>query len=251
MDPFAHLWANEATNVHAERYSRAVSSYESLAHCLRNRYFFDTLNTLVEENKIDILLNFGCGFSMYPFTLPPSVLYVEIDTTDVISFKKDKTRLWQAEGLLPKRNIEFVSADFNAVSLEYLYNKLLPLSKGKKIFILIEGVLFFLGKEDTTRLFNLFNRLQKKEDFIGSVSFEPSLEKQVVFKKLIDFVEVNLEKNQQFNYQTVPEEFYSSVEGYNLIDHQDTMSLGSIYKPDITISEDEILNEHMYLMQKS
>ncbi|MEY8021582.1 class I SAM-dependent methyltransferase [Muriicola sp. SD30] len=251
MDPFAHLWANEATNVHAQRYSQAVSSYEALAHCLRNRYFFDTLNTLAKENKIDILMNFGCGFSMYPFTLPPSVLYVEIDTTDVISFKKDKTHLWQAEGLLPKRNIEYVSADFNAVSLEYLYNKLLPLSEGKKIFILIEGVLFFLGREDTSRLFNLFNRLQKKEDFIGSVSFEPSLEKQKVFKKLIDFVEVNLEKNQQFNYQTVPEEFYTSVQGYHLIDHQDTMSLASRYKPDISISEDEILNEHMYLIQKS
>lgn len=196
-------------------------------------------------------MNFGCGFSMYPFTLPPSVLYVEIDTRDVISFKKDKTQQWQAKGVLPRRNIEFVSADFNAVSLEYLFSQLLPLSKDKKIFILIEGVLFFLGKEDTSRLFNLFNRLQKREDFIGSVSFEPSLVKQKVFKKLIDFVEVNLEKNQQFNYQTVPEEFYSSVEGYQLIDHQDTLRLASRYKPDIPISEDEILNEHMYLMQKN
>ncbi|MBT8282740.1 MAG: adenosine deaminase, partial [Muriicola sp.] len=127
---------------------------------------------------------------------------------------------------------------------------LLPLCEGKKTFILIEGVLFFLGRDDTTRLFHLFSRLQKKNDFVGSVSFQPSLEKQRVFSRLIDFVEVNLEKNQQFNYQTVADEFYTSAEAYRLIEHQDTISLAARYSPDITLAEEEILNEHMYLLQK-
>ncbi|NNK10354.1 MAG: adenosine deaminase [Flavobacteriaceae bacterium] len=250
MDPFAKLWATQATNEHAERYSRAVSSYEALAHRLRNRFFYDTFKNLIKENKIEVMMNFGCGFSMYPFTLDPAVLFVEIDTEDVIHFKQQKTNSWQDKGVLPKRNVKFVSADFNSQSLDELYKRLLPLCEGKKTFILIEGVLFFLGRDDTTRLFHLFSRLQKKNDFVGSVSFQPSLEKQRVFSRLIDFVEVNLEKNQQFNYQTVADEFYTSAEGYRLTEHQDTISLAARYSPDITLAEEEILNEHMYLLQK-
>ncbi|QBA64883.1 class I SAM-dependent methyltransferase [Muriicola soli] len=250
MDPFANLWANEAANEHAQRYSRAVSSYEALAHRLRNRYFYDTFKTLIKENKIEVLMNFGCGFSMYPFILDPAVLYVEIDTEDVILFKQEKTTQLQDEGVLPYRDIQFVSANFNAPFLDELYQSLSPICKGKKTFILIEGVLFFLGTDDTTRLFQLFSRLQNANDFVGSVSFQPSLEKQKVFKRLIEFVEVNLEKNQQFNYQTVPDNFYVSTEGYELIDHQDTISLAACYKPDITLAKEEILNEHMYLLQK-
>ncbi len=115
----------------------------------------------------------------------------------------------------------------------------------------MEGVLFFLGKSDTTKLFDLFNRLQGPEEYLASVSFQPQLEKQAVFKKLIDFVEGNLEKNQQFNYQTVSDSFYREMEGYKLIDHQHTLSLSKRYVPENKLPFEEILNEHMYLLQKN
>ena len=249
-DPYAHLWANELTNLHAESYSNAVSSYEAVAHCLRNRYFYDSLSMLIKREQIDLLMNFGCGFSMYPFLLDSSLLYLEIDTNDVVSYKEEKTKFWQQEGVLPERDIRYIPADFNAPSLEELYEKLLPLCKGRRSFILIEGVLFFLAREDTKRLFELFNRLQYKGEYIGSVSFRPSLEDKPVFRKLVDFVEANLEKNQQFTYQTIPDSYYNKIEGYKLIDHQDTLMLSSHYIPDTTLPSAKVLNEHMYLLQK-
>ena len=78
----------------------------------------------------------------------------------------------------------------------------------------------------------------------------PQLEQQLVFKKLIDYVEDNLEKNERFQYQTVPDEFYANLKGYELIDHQDTFSLSAIYKPKRTLTKEDVLNEHMYLLKK-
>jgi O-methyltransferase involved in polyketide biosynthesis len=250
-DRYAHLWANPIVANHAKRYSSAVSAYEDYAHCLRNRYFYDTLKELISKESIEVLINFGCGFSMYPFLLDASLHYIEIDTADVITYKKEKTEAWQKEGSLPGRKITFLEADFNAPSLQDLYEQLKALKSGQRSFILLEGVLFFLGKSDTTKLFDLFNSLQGPEEFLASVSFQPQLEKQVVFKKLIDFVEGNLEKNQQFDYQTVSDSFYKDIKGYTLIDHQHTFSLSAHYMPENNLPIEEILNEHMYLLKKN
>ncbi len=251
MDRFAHLWADPIITKHAMRYSNSVSAYEGYAHCLRNRYFYDTLKELISKENIEVLINFGCGFSMYPFFLDASLHYIEIDTVDVIAYKKEKTEAWQKEGLLPERKITFLEANFNAVSLQDLYKKLAVIKAAQRSFILLEGVLFFLGKSDTNRLFHLFNQLQGPEEFLASVSFQPQLEKQAVFKKLIDFVEGNLEKNQQFVYQTVPDSFYKDISTYTLVDHQDSFSLSEQYKPEKKLPFEEILNEHMYLLRKN
>jgi hypothetical protein len=117
--------------------------------------------------------------------------------------------------------------------------------------ILLEGVLFFLAAEDTYRLFDLFNSLQKKGDYVGSVSFTPHLEKEEVFGKLINFVESNLQKNHQFQYQTVPDTFYQNLDGYELLEHQDTLSLSQKYRPEKVLPKSEVLNEHMYLLMKN
>jgi O-methyltransferase involved in polyketide biosynthesis len=249
-DVFARLWANEVTDSHADRYCRNVSLHEAIAHCLRNRYFFDTLEKLIIAERIEVMVNFGCGFSMYPYLLSNSVRYVEIDTANVTRYKMERTRSWQREGVLPERDVHFVEADFNSPTLEELFQTLEPLVKNRRSFFLLEGVLFFLGRQDTANLFDLFRRLQRGGDYLGSVSFRPSLEETTVFQKLIDFVEGNLEKNQQFNYQTLPDEFYLKLPDYQLADHQDTLSLLERYVPGEELPEDEVLNEHMYLLQR-
>ena len=250
-DRYAYLWSKSNIDIHAERYSTAVSSYEPYAHCLRNRYFYDTINKLVTQNRIEVLINFGCGFSMYPYLLENSLDYIEIDKPDVVTHKKEMTSKWEMEGKLPRRNITYLEADFNLASQDKLYEQVIALKNGRKSFILLEGVLFFLSKDDTKRLFKLFGRIQEPGEYLGSVSFIPQLEKQLVFKKLIDYVEINLEKNERFQYQTVADEFYSNLEGYELINHQDTLSLSAYYYPKLFLPKEEVLNEHMYLLKKN
>lgn len=249
-DMYAHLWPGEITEKHAEDYAGKVSEHEPFAHCLRNRYFFETLQDLVAINEIEYLINFGCGFSMYPFILSKNLKHIEVDKSDVIAFKKDRISNWMTQEILPYREIHYIAADFNNENFDELRTKITTILKGASSFILIEGVLFFLGKDDTLRLFNLFNSIQQPNDYIGSVSFRPRLEQTMVFQKLISFVEGNLDKNAQFNYQTIPDEYYSTLENYSLTDHQHTLNLARKYAPDTNIEPSEVLNEHMYILKK-
>jgi hypothetical protein len=188
---------------------------------------------------------------MYPFILDKDILFIEVDKEDVIAFKKDQISNWQKQGLLLPKNIHYLAADFNQTDHTSLLEVVQKLTGNKKSLILLEGVLFFLAAQDTYRLFNLFHALQKKGDYVGSVSFTPLLEKEAVFAKLINFVESNLEKNQQFQYQTVPDEFYQNLDGYELLEHRDTFSLSRQYRPAKVLPEPEVLNEHMYLLKKN
>ena len=249
-DPYAQLWPTEKTTVHAQHYASSVSDYEPFAHCLRNRFFFEILNNLVTKNKIEILINFGCGFSMYPFLLPKKLVHIEIDKSNVIDYKKGKIQSFQSNGFIPLREVHYIAADFNRDGEAELLSEIKKIKNGRPSFILIEGVLFFISGGDSKRLFSLFDKIQGTNEFIGSVSFRKSLEETEVFKKMIRFIEGNLDKNAQFGYQTVDDDFYQNLEHYSLIDHQDTLKLSETYAPDKSIITDEVLNEHMYVLKK-
>lgn len=85
-DIYAHLWSTKRTKEYKNEYVNSVSKYEPLAHCLRNRFFLDKIKILHTKKDIEILINFGCGFSMYPFLLPKNLLHIEIDMPNSISF---------------------------------------------------------------------------------------------------------------------------------------------------------------------
>ena len=249
-DKYAQLWPIGKTSIHAEKYANTVSEYEPFAHCLRNRYFYETLNQLTKIDAIETLINFGCGFSMYPFLLPGKLKHIEIDKADVIDFKKQRIKTWTSQGRLPKRAIQYLAGDFNQENMEPLLTELNKSINTSKCFILIEGVLFFLAKEATSRLFGLFNSLQKPNDYIGSVSFRPEVEKTTVFRNLIDFVEINLNKNEQFNYQTIDDTYYHGLSNYELMEHRHTLSLAKKYAVNKKLTVNEVLNEHMYILKK-
>jgi len=249
-DMYAKLWPNKKTDEHAARYTNAVSKYEPFAHCLRNRYFFEEIKKLFFAKKIEVLINFGCGFSMYPFLLNEGIVHIEIDMPDVVAYKKNKVQEWQLNGKLPQREIHYIASDFNDEDFADLLLKVKSIKKGRPSFILIEGVLFFIGGSDTHRLFFLFDAIQEEGEFIGSVSFRKALEKTEVFQKLINFVEGNLEKNRQFNFQTINDEYYRNLDNYELTDHQDTLGLAAAYAPEITPNREDVLVEHMYILKK-
>jgi len=115
---------------------------------------------------------------------------------------------------------------------------------------LIEGGLFFLTREETNRLFNFFNTIHKNGDYIGSASFQESIKKTTAFQNLLSFFNQKLTKASESDYQTIEDEYYQSKRNYSLIDHQDYFSLSEKYGNTIKQSEDLILNEYFYLLQK-
>lgn len=250
QDNFAKLWKNPKTEQWTEQYLNQVSSEEIYTHCLRNRYFLDKINDLVQNNEIEVLINFGSGFSMYPFLLSEKLINIEIDKPEIVDFKKLKVTHWQKENVLPKRNIHFIGVDFSKDYKNMLLNQISSIKSNKSSFILIEGVLFFLNKRDTDELFEFFNMIQQRNDYIGSASFQKTLKQTKAFKNLLHFFNQKVSKTNESDYQTVEDEYYTSRKHYTLIDHQDYFSLSKTYGNRIKLTKDLILNENFYLLKK-
>ncbi len=249
-DVHAHLWPTPRTKEYRKDYVTQVSAHEPFAHCLRNRFFLDYIARLTTDQGLDMLINFGCGFSMYPFLLPKTLEHIEIDMPNAIAFKKERIAHWQKTGVLPQRKITFLEADFNTDYAAELKAKILGIKGTKRCFILLEGVLFFIDRTDTDVLFELFGQLQQEGDYLGSVSFPKEVEKSPAFKKLAAFALQRLDANAKFEYQTVEDYFYSTLDGYRLMEHEHTISLAALYVPEHSLKEAEVLNEHMYILKK-
>jgi O-methyltransferase involved in polyketide biosynthesis len=251
QDYFAKLWRNTKSDKWIKKYLDLVSSEETNTHCLRNRYFLDTIKKLVDDNDVEVLINFGCGFSMYPFLLDERLIHIEIDKPEIIDYKKSKLMNWQKTNTLPKRNIHFIAVDFSEDYKQDLLTKIFSIKNNKPCFILIEGVLFFLDRKETDMLFDFFNMIQKPGDFIGSVSFQDTLKESLAFRKLMAFLNQIVSKTKESDYQTIADDYYRSQPTYQLIDHQDYFSLSAKYGNVIQLNKEEILNENFYLLKKS
>ena len=245
-DVYAKLWKNPRTTIWVEKYLDQVCSEEVSAHCLRNRFFLEEIERLQPE----VLINFGSGFSMYPFLLSDDIIHIEIDKEEVVSYKEEKIKEFQEEGKLPERNIHFIGVDFSQDYVDALLEKLTLLKGNKSSFVLIEGVLFFLSRKDTEKLFEFFSRLQEKGDYLGSASFQNKLKASKAFGKLLDFCNKEMVKTEASDWQTVEDIFYKENANYDLINHQDYFSLSKKHSNTIKLEKDLILNENFYILKK-
>lgn len=247
-DSFAKLWENEKTDIWIEHYLNEVATEDVHAHCLRNRYFLDQLKALT--SNIDVLINFGAGFSMYPFLLDEQIIHIEIDKPTIVQHKAPRIIEWQKEGTLPKRDIHFIGVDFSTDYQSELFAKINAIKQNKRCFILIEGVLFFLSEDEITSIFNFFNSIQQKGDYIGSVSYSNDIKSTIAYKKLLKFFNQEVADISNSTYQTLEDSFYAQLPSYDLIDRQDYFSLAEKHKHTTKLSYQEILNENCYLLKK-
>ncbi|MFP2995516.1 class I SAM-dependent methyltransferase [Spongiivirga sp. MCCC 1A20706] len=250
-DNYAKLWNNPATNALLPTIFKEVSPYEGILHAIRNRFFYESLRSFFNKHKGGTFINFGAGFSMYQFILDDSVNTIDIDKKEILDFKKDRIGKWTAEGKLPHRNIQYLSINFNTAQKEEIVYSLRPLITKKPTFILLEGVLFFLNKNTTDKLFDTFKVLQGKDDLVGSVSYISSIKNTKVYSRLINYFDKNNDTNDSFMHQTIPHSYYEQIPNYRLARATSEFNLLEEYSPaHSSIKENEILNEHLYLLQK-
>ena len=178
------------------------------------------------------------------------MIHIEIDQPEIVDYKKLQLQEWEIKNILPKRNIYFIGVDFSKNYQQELYTKIQSIKGDQSTFILIEGVLFFLTREETNRLFDFFNTIQKNGDYVGSASFQERIKKTTAFQNLLSFFNQKVTKASESDYQTIEDEYYQNKRNYSLIDHQDYFSLSEKYGNTINQSEEFILNENFYLLQK-
>ncbi|MCK8521871.1 class I SAM-dependent methyltransferase [Aquimarina sp. D1M17] len=250
-DVNARLWNNPATDALIPDIVKSISEHEALLHSLRNRYFHECMGAFFQKHNGGTLINFGSGFSMYQFAFDNNVNTVEIDKQDIVDYKKEKIDTWVSEGILPSRDIHYAAVDFNEGSVEDIVNELTPLIQKKPVFILIEGVFFFLSRKTTDKLFKIFEAIQKPGDLVGCVTYLPEVEQTDVYRRLLHYFDSNNDTNDSFNHQTIPHSYFQNIDGYRLQEHIDEFELSKKYAPDSGISDKtEILNETMYLLER-
>lgn len=252
QDPYAKLWNNKATDALIPNILKNISEDEAIMHSLRNRFFYERMRSFFSIHNGGTLINFGSGFSMYQFSLPSNVLTIEIDKPEIIEHKKQKVDFWIRKNKLPNRKVIYTAIDFNTKSKNEIITELLPYSKKTPVFILIEGVLFFLDRKTTNKLFAVFRHIQNKGDLIGSVSYTPEIETTEVYHRLLKYFDSNNDTNDIFNHQTLPNSYYKNIVGYDVKEHIDDFELSKIYAQNETIpKKEQLLNEHMYILESS
>lgn len=250
QDIFAKLWRNEKAELILKDYVKNVSLEEIDTHCIRNRFFLEALRKLFKKKKIDLLINFGSGFSMYPYILDDQITHIEIDKPEVINYKSSMTKEWIKDGKLPNRTIDYIGVDFSTDYQVSLLNKIEGLKKNKSCFILIEGVLFFLNRKETESIFAFFDSIQDYGDYIGSVSYTEEVLNTMAYKRLIDYSNKGLEDASENGFQYIENSFYEKLNNYRLIDHQDYFSCSRQFNHVPKSKPTDILNEHFYILKK-
>lgn len=249
-DPYAKLWLRPNLHEFTDEFAEKVSVHDELLHCLRNRFFHDALQKLAAQHEKLLLLNFGAGFSMYPFSLPDHVVSIDVDFEEIMSYKKAKTLEFNSNGLLPKRSIDFMSIDITSeIEQQRLVDAVAPYADYKKV-ILIEGVFFFLTNTQIETVLNLSKRLLSTGDSLMCVSFDTSLKQTQVFQRLKSYFTQVL-KSDHNPYTVLPHAFYEQIDGFKYISKSSEMALGK--KLGVianNLAEETILNEYFYLLQR-
>ncbi|WP_411767113.1 class I SAM-dependent methyltransferase [Winogradskyella sp. A3E31] len=250
QDIYAKLWRNDKAELLLKDYTKHVSTEEIETHCIRNRYFLESLRLLIEKNQIETLINFGAGFSMYPYLLDGHITHIEIDKPEVVDYKSSVTKEWIKEGVLPHRNIDYIGVDFSTDYQNSVLNKIQNIQKDTSCFILIEGVLFFLNRKETESIFDFFDTIQSQGDFIGSVSYTDEILGTRAYDRLIDYASKGLDDASEGGLQCIENSFYEGLDHYKLIDHQDYFSCSKQFNHSPKSDPTDILNEHFYILQK-
>ncbi|MDT0556957.1 class I SAM-dependent methyltransferase [Patiriisocius hiemis] len=250
QDPYAKLWSKDSLKIFADEFATQVSVYDEMLHCMRNRYFHDELQELATTHKDLLFINLGAGFSMYPYSLPDSVISVEVDFKEIMLYKDITTDTFLKEGKLPKRKVKRIAADItNAEGQQKIKETISEFENYTKV-ILIEGVFFFLNKRAIETVLNFCADIQSKDDLVLCISFDESQNETKVFKRLKQYFSETLQSHEN-PYTCLPHKFYENIEGYSLKKKYSTLALGKqLGCIETSVKEEEILNEHCYTLFK-
>lgn len=250
-DPFAKYCVTPKAEQWVRTYINEVSREEPFVHCLRNRFFLDHISSFLADNPKGTLVNIGAGFSLYPYLLPSTHRFCDVDVEPIVNLKSQNLEEWVAAGKFPFRDVTYFAAELDdGEGRKELEQQLLAWIAGSPTFILIEGVLFYLQPESVLPIFEMFAHLQKTGDQVGSVSFLPEILKTEVHRRLLNYLGRYFRQSGN-EYIELEAAFYENLENYRLLIDTEYCELSRRYAPQQELTDPEaILNEHMYILER-
>lgn len=248
-DPYAHLWIRDGVETWATQFEKRVSHHEGILHCMRNRYFYDTLNASLGVGEPALCLNLGAGFSMYPYTLPEKVVNLEIDFPEIMQFKNHRTAQFEDENRLPKRRVRRIAANMVAAEGQQAIRKEISEVPKRRKIILIEGVLFFLKKQEIAMVLDFCRSLMQPGDLLLCNSYTDGVRDTEVFQRLTAYFETELNVTGQAN-TTLPISFFQQLDHFELCHTCGTLQLGKqLGYIKASVPEHQVLSEQCYTLR--
>ncbi|MDO8461424.1 MAG: class I SAM-dependent methyltransferase [Deltaproteobacteria bacterium] len=249
-DRWAHLWVTKESARIAEEYTEKVVPGHPLVPALRNRFFVDALQAFEKKHEEFTFINLAAGFTSYPYLISPHHPVYEIELPHVIAYRKKKIKEFEAAGQLPKRKINFLSLDLNEAPSIKQIEEIILNQKGT-VFVLMEGLLYYLTQEAIDRLFGLWNQSLPKGSQLGFVTWPSAIKDTPAMKGLRGCFEKWLQWPQD-QYTWIERDYFSRWDHLKILEETNYLVLEKKYcnRPNELVPG-TFVDESVFLMEKS
>lgn len=251
-DVYAHLWVSDATRKLWEDFAREVYPFDDIELSLRNRFFLERLEAELGKDGKTVFINFGAGFTSYPFLIESPCKCIEVDLEVVCDFKWRKTTEWREQGLLPDRDVEFIAADLrNEVDRERLGDELSRRLRDKRSVAVFEGITYYLDNTTLIRLFEMLKALQGRGSIIALDFWTPDDAKNPVHMRFRRFFGERFGYGET-DYNLFDVEVLRAVDGYEVAEVTDVQTLERVYAGTSYLADkNEIILEHYAVLRRT
>lgn len=159
-DPFARLLIGE----HGQALARRTqgSRYTAWSVIIRTCIIDQFIHELLQNEKIDTVLNLGAGLDTRPYrlSLPPDLRWIEVDFEKVIAHKNETLANER-----PVCRLERVALDLSQAEKRQQFFEEISVSS-QKVLVMTEGVVPYLSNEEAAQLADDLFRMKNFEYWI-------------------------------------------------------------------------------------
>ena len=145
-DPYARMLAGERGQIIVDRMKGADRS--AWAMIVRTAVFDEITLRLVNEKKVDTVLNLAAGLDTRPYRLqlPASLRWIDVDLPGILEYKSEKL-----QGVQPVCKYETVKMDLaDARTRREFFEKINR--ESRQVLVITEGLLIYLTREQVISL---------------------------------------------------------------------------------------------------
>lgn len=251
QDRFARLWVSKTTRELWEDFTARVYPYDAIELGLRNRFFLESLRFFVRSTQEPVFVNIGAGFTSYPFLVEEPCRSIEVDLEHVIDFKRKKIITWIKNGRMPKRKLEFISADLcRSSDRKQLQARLISSLADAPSFLLLEGITYYLDEATLHALFEMCAAIQRSGSVLAFDYWDPAIAENPVFLRFKKFCAERF-GHKETHYTFFDEEFIHGIPGYTPVEQTDIQRLERQYtQTALLVNSHEILPENYVVLKR-
>lgn len=251
-DLFSDLWIEETTAELSEEFQREINPLESYQLSLRHRFFLEWVKKAIGQG-VERIINVGAGFSTYTHLVEPPIPTCDIDYRHIVDYKAQKLKEFEGKRLIPHREITFIPTDLNdPKSLDSMKEQLKKWVLTKRSLAILEGITYYLDKNQLDRVFNVLSKIQPKGSLIAALYWKPDAVNNSVFKGWMPFAEKNYNYDPA-NYTYLTRDFFEGLDGYRVTDSANYFDLEKRFTKNSRIRQDcdNVLPEDFVVLEKT